>query len=98
MILSHPFRIGRNGAAVVVDEGDTRAHAEAVAIIAGTRRGERGMCPNFGVTDPAFGALDVGEVAANLAQFGPRGVTVTGVATTPLTDTTARVVLTFDEE
>jgi hypothetical protein len=98
VILSHPFRIGPSGAVVVVEEGSTRANAEAVAVLVGTRRGERPLQPLFGITDPAFGRLDVAEIQAGIGQFGPTGVSVDAVATTAVDDTQLRVQLTFNEE
>lgn len=98
MILSHPFRLSLNGSAATVEDGTEAAAAEAVAVLALTLRGERPMCPAFGVSDPAFAGYDAGELAAGLALFGPDGVVIDGVAAAPVNDTTARVTITFNLE
>ncbi|WP_053207956.1 hypothetical protein [Jiangella muralis] len=97
-ILSHPFRIADTGAVVTVDEGTTAAAAEAVAVLALTRLGERRMVPAFGVSDPAFDGYDAGELSAGLSQWGPDGVTVESVDTEWENDTTAVTTITFEEE
>lgn len=97
MILSHPFRLESSGVVAVVADGTTRANAEGVAVIAGTIRGEREVVPDFGVTDPAFGHLDPVEVQVCLNLYGPAGVVVTRVNSTPVDDRTAKVTLSFEE-
>lgn len=97
MILSHPFRVTPDGSVAVVEEGSTRANAEAIAILAGTLRGERPIVPEFGVTDPAMVAIDPREVSIGLATFGPPGVTLTRSESEPVDQQTERVHLTFQE-
>lgn len=97
MILSHPFRLEPSGVVAVAQEGTTRANAEAVAVMAGTIRGERPVVPDFGVSDPAFGRLDPVEVQVGLNQYGPDGITITGVQVVPADDRTMRVTLSFEE-
>lgn len=94
-VLSHPFRLGPTGAAVVVEEDTEQAHAEAVAVVCLTRKGERPMVPTFGVLDPVFAELDVAEVNAVLATHGP-GITVTGIEVDYPDDRTAAVRLSFE--
>lgn len=94
-VLSHPFRIGPTGAIAVVEEDTEAAHAEAVAVVCLTRKGERPMVPSFGVVDPVFDELDVAEVNAVLATHGP-GITVTDVEVTYPDSTTAAVRLSFE--
>ncbi|KWW97392.1 hypothetical protein LI90_4364 (plasmid) [Carbonactinospora thermoautotrophica] len=96
-ILSHPFRITPTGEAATVEDGTPEAHAEAIAVLVMTRRGERPMAPGFGTSDPAFGRLDPAEVEAGLALWGPDGVTVTGVDMEPVDDRTMRVVVHFED-
>jgi hypothetical protein len=97
-ILSHPFRLGPTGAAATVEDGSTAANAEAIAVLLMTRRGERPMAPDFGITDPTFAELDVAELDAGLALWGPDGVTVTDVSMVARDDLSAEVVISFDED
>jgi len=94
-LIAHPFTIRANGTVKTVTDGSSAANAQAIAVIAQTVRGERPMCPGFGVTDPAFRGLDVGEIQAGLAAFGPQGVTVSALSYEPRTETTAAVTIAF---
>lgn len=93
-LISHPFRVGADGvvATVVADTED--AHVEAVAILASTRKGERDLVPDFGLSDPAFDAVDVAELNLGLADFGP-DVTVVA-ATVSARDAVETVDLSLD--
>ena len=97
MILSHPFRLTLTGAAATVANGSSAANAEGVAVLALTRPGERPMVPNFGVADPAFDGYDAAELSAALYLFGPAGVSVDNIKTTPVDDRVAAVTITFTE-
>lgn len=92
--LSHPFRLGLDGAAATVVVGSDEANLEAVAIHALTRKGERPLVPTFGTTDPVFADVDVAELNASLDTFGP-DVTVTDLELEAISDTAVRAVLTF---
>lgn len=70
-ILSHPFRLLPNGAVATVEQESDLADAEQIAVMALTVRGERPLVPGFGVTDPAYGGFDAGELVAGLAVYGP---------------------------
>ena len=96
-VLSHPFRLGPDGSAVTVLDGGPDANAEAVAVLAMTRKGERVLVPSFGITDPAFAEVDPAELNAGLATFGPEDVTVTGVEVTYPNDRTADVTVVYEE-
>ena len=97
MILSHPFRLTLTGAAATVADGSSAANAEGIAVLAMTRPLERAMCPTFGVTDPAFDGYDAAELSAALHLFGPHGVSVDSVKSTPVDDRVAAVTITFTE-
>ena len=97
-ILSHPFRLTLTGAAATVQDGSTPAPAEGVAVLALTRPGERPMCPTVGVTDPAFSGYDAAELGDALTLFGPPGVSVESIHSTPVDDRTAAVTITFTEQ
>lgn len=95
-VLSHPFRLDSTGAVAVVEEGSDQANAEAIAVLALTRKGERDLVPTFGIADPVYGELDVAELNVALDDFGPP-ITVTATAVEYPTDTTERVELTFED-
>jgi hypothetical protein len=94
-ILSHPFRIGGNAAAAVVDQDSDQARAEQLAVLCLTRVGERPLAPGFGITDPTFDQLDPAEVVAGLAEHGP-DVTVIDVHVDFEDDSTQLVRIDFE--
>jgi hypothetical protein len=47
------------------------------------------MRPGYGVPDPAFGGLFVGDVQVGLDEHGPQGVVVVSVESTPKNNTQA---------
>jgi hypothetical protein len=93
-LLSHPFRLDTTGAVATVEDDSDDAIAEGVAVLVLTRRGERDLCPDFGCTDQRFEQVDVAEINAGLADYGP-AVTV-GSVQTFTTDTTLTAVLTLE--
>lgn len=97
MILSHPFRFTPAGDVAVVADGTEEAHAEAVAITVLTRKGERPLVPDFGVSDPTFDEVDLAELNVALADYGPPGVRVAAAEVTYPDDRTATVVITLEE-
>lgn len=96
-LLSHPFRLEANGAAATVLDGTDEAHAEAVAVLILTRKGERDLVPDFGVTDPVYDDLSLAEVNVGLLDYGP-DVRVTDARITYPSDRTERVELVFEEQ
>lgn len=95
-VISHPFRLDSTGAIATVVEGSEDADAEAIAILALTRKGERDLVPDFGITDPAYGVLDVAELNVALSDFGPP-ITITDVAVDYPTDRLERIELAFQD-
>lgn len=87
-LLAHPFRVGDDGSAVTVTDGSPDHWAQVVAVTVLTRKGERPLVPLFGVADPAFADLDVAEVNANLATFGPLELRAELTDAHPVNDTT----------
>jgi hypothetical protein len=85
--LSFPFRLTPTGAAATVVRGSNAEIDEAIAVLALTVIGERPMRPGFGVPDPGFGGLHLGDIQVGLDAHGPQGVTVTGIKKTPINDT-----------
>lgn len=70
-MLSFPPRLLPNGDFVTVDEYSDAGTTELLAHLVLTRQGEDRMCPLFGVPDPAFAELTLGDVAAGAALYGP---------------------------
>lgn len=96
-VLAHPFRLDPTGSAATVLDGAEDANTQAVAILAMTRKGERVLVPTFGISDPAYAEVDVAELNAGLATFGPAGVTVTGITIDYPDVRTATVAITYEE-
>lgn len=93
-ILSYPFRLQTNGEAATVEQGSDEANAEQLAVLVLTRIGERALVPSYGVEDPAFGALTLGDVVAGVAMFGP-DVQIESVETSYPTETAQEVDIAF---
>lgn len=96
-LLSHPFRLERNGSVATVTDGTDEANAEGIAVLALTRKGERDLVPDFGLTDPAFDSVTLADLNIGLLDYGPT-VEVTDVTFTYPNDWTQRVVLAFDTD
>lgn len=96
-LLSHPFRLERNGSAATVTDGSDEANAEGIAILAMTRRGERDLVPEFGIADPTFDAVTIADLNTGLHDYGPT-VEVTDVTISYPNDRTQRVELAFDTD
>ena len=96
-VIAHPFRLAGTSVATVDDETDAGARQE-IAVLATTPLGERDMVPEYGLSDPTFrDGIDVPELNAGLATFGPPGVVVTSVsAGVPDAAGITPVTLTFD--
>jgi hypothetical protein len=92
-LLSHPFRLTPAGDVATVEDGTEDAAAEQAAILILTRKGERTLVPDYGVTDPVFSSLNVAEVAVGLTDYGPQGVALEGIEVTYPTNTLERVEL-----
>lgn len=94
-LLSHPFRLTQAGDVATVEDGTEDAAAEALAVLVLTRKGERELVPDFGISDPIAQGLNLAEVAVGVLDYGPAGVTVEDVTVTYPTDTLERVELTI---
>lgn len=93
-LLSYPFRITAAGDVATVEDGTEDAAAEDLAVLILTRKGERTLVPDYGITDPTFQSLNLAEVAVGVADYGPPGVTVDDVTVTYPSDTLERIELT----
>lgn len=94
-LLSYPFRLTPAGDVATVEEGTEDAAAEDLAVLILTRKGERSLVPDYGITDPTFRSLNLAELAVGVTDYGPAGVTVDDVAVTYPTDSLERIELTL---
>jgi|SRR5579875_905821 len=92
-ILSVPFRLAANGTVATVTEGTDQANAEQLSVIVRTIQGEREMQPGFGLPDPAFNGISLGDLTAQVALWGPA---VTVNSATPSDDDMTTQTLTVD--
>lgn len=92
-LLAWPVRFA-GGRARTID-GDTDAGvSQRIELLCKVRRGERPLVPAFGIPDPAFRAgVDLVEINAGLALFGPAGVQVAVVDVDQRSATSQRVEL-----
>lgn len=93
-LISHPFRLEANGGIATVVDGTDDAYAEGIAVLVLTRKGERPLVPDFGMTEPTFDDVDLAELNVALDDFGPP-VEVADAAIDHPDDRTEAVVLTF---
>lgn len=94
-LLSYPFRLTLAGDVATVEDGTEDAAAEALAVLILTRKGERDLVPDFGISDPVAQGLNLAEVAVGVLDYGPAGVTVEDVTVTYPSDTLERIELTI---
>jgi len=93
--LSFPFRLTPTGSVATVVRGSDAEIDEAIAELVLTTIGERPMRPTYGVPDPAFAGLFVGDVQVGLDEHGPQGITVVGVDSTPINNSQAAAEITW---
>lgn len=94
-LLSYPFRLTPAGDVATVEQGTEDEAAEALAVLILTRKGERPLVPDYGVSDPVAQGLNLAEIAAGVLDYGPPGVVIDDVSVTHPTDTLERIELTF---
>lgn len=82
----HPFAIRLNGSVATAEQGSDAYIASQLAVIVGTRLGERDMVPAFGVPDAAFTGLSASDIQTCLDSFGPDGVTVSDLIVSEVSD------------
>lgn len=86
-----PFEVTDDGV-VTVKHGSLDEVTQNVAVILGTRAGERLTALEFGISDPTFrNQLDVGEIEGVCARFEPRAQLT--VEEDPRTDEEANVTV-----
>lgn len=92
-LLSYPFRLTPAGDVATVEDLTEDAAGEDLAVLIFTRKGERTLVPDYGVTDPAYHSLNLAEVAVGITDYGLPGVTLDDVTVTHPTDTLERIEL-----
>lgn len=97
-VLSFPFRLTPQGEAAIAPYGSDQEVREAIAALTLTHLGERLLSPEFGITDPAWNGIDPNDVQAGLDNYGPVGVTVTGVEEEPVTETQTAYVIEWSHD
>lgn len=99
-VLSFPFQLGKDGAAVTVPHGSDLEVEQAIAVLVLTRLGERVMEPLFGTLDPLMTEVTADEIQLGLNEFGPEGIAITSVETEPVagSDTLARATVNWVRE
>lgn len=92
-VLSFPFRLTSTGAAATVGYGTDAEIDEAIGILTQTHLGERPMAMGYGILDPTFHGLDTGDIQVGLNDYGPAGITVAKITTTPHSETMSRATI-----
>lgn len=93
-IISHPFRLARDGSIATVDQTSDAGLAEQIAVLALTRPGERPLVPGFGLPDPTFEGFEPSALAAAVALWGP-DVLLDQVTVVQRDDSTQQVEVSF---
>lgn len=70
-ILAYPFRVLPGGVIDIVDQDSDLGNGQQLAVIIATRRGERPLVPAFGIEDPVFSQVNLGDIAAAVELYGP---------------------------
>lgn len=96
-VFSHPFRVA-GGYIAVVDPDSDAGHAQEIAVLCSTVKGERVLVPDYGVSEMVGAGVDLAEVNAGLAVYGPEGLSVTGADISYPDETTQVATLTFGTE
>jgi hypothetical protein len=93
-LISHPFRLGPTGSIVVHEQDSDDCYAELLAVMIGTRPGERDQVPQFGINDPTFSTIDPHELTSKLSVFGPP-LQIQGITVQPISDTEQDIIVEF---
>lgn len=70
-IISFPFRVGRNGAVVTVEQGNESYYQEQIATILLTDQGERLVQPLLGMPDIVFQGFQYSAFQAQVSEQMP---------------------------
>lgn len=85
-LLLHPFTVTALGGVATAEQGSDTYIDSQIAVVIGTRLGERDMCVPYGVPDPAYATLSAADIQTCLDRFGPDDATVTSVKITTKSD------------
>lgn len=86
LVLAFPFRLAPDGRAAAVEQGSDEYIHQMISVLVQTEVGERPMCWQFGVPQPAFSEISIADVQVAIDDWGPTGIDVTDVTTTPVSD------------
>lgn len=69
-LLAYPVRLVGTIFATVED-GTEECYAQELAILVQTQPGERQLCPEYGLQDPAFAGFSKAELELKIGDYGP---------------------------
>lgn len=93
-----PFHVGDGGEIATVAWGSDAETEVCIRAIIETQPGERDIFDDFGVTDPAFVGLYPEDIQACIGQYGPTGVSITGLEPVVENDTVQRVQVSWSAD
>lgn len=94
-LIAHPFRLGDDGR-IQTHEQDSNAYlAERIALVLGSRLGERPLVPAFGVGDPTFDGLTLASVQNQMVVFEIPAV-ITNIERDDISDSTTSYQVSFE--
>ena len=97
LVFAHPFTVVGGRIATVESESDL-GYAQEIAVLCSTLKGERVLVPDYGLTDSVGVGIDVADVNAGLALYGPAGLAVSGLEVTYPGDGVQAATLSFSVE
>lgn len=97
VFLQHPMQVGYDGTMATVGANTDEHLTQQVAVIVGTRLGERPMAVGFGVPQPPWSGLFAGDIQVVLDQFGPP-ILVTDVVASPRDEQTSDYTVTWERQ
>ena len=94
-LLAHPFSITPGGTVATVDAGSDEHHAQLLEALIRTTPGERPLAPAFGLPDPTFRGINLGELRSRVELWGPP-VTIAAVDSSAIEGGMQDVRIEFD--
>lgn len=89
-----PFSLDSAGRVRKVDQSTSAGRRDMAAHLIMTRRRERGLSPNFGITDPVFAGVDRSEIMSNVnAYLGDDNVSIESIDVSDNGNGTQRVTI-----
>lgn len=96
--MSFPPRLTPQGTFATTPYGSDEAVDEAIAVLTLTRVGERIMVPDYGIHDPVFAGLTIGDIQTGISEYGPEGVAIESLDETPISETRSRYIAEWSRE